>query len=231
MSRSAAVASLNIAHHLPRRARERPWQPALVEPRGKGKDGRRLYTHVTFAQLDQSVDRIAHGLRELGVGRGERALVLVPPGIELIEVIYALFKLGAVPVFVDPGMGRKAFLRAVGDAEPSTVIGVGRAHLALAIAGRKQARTVTRRVCVGPRPLGLIGGIELEQLQASASAEPFPLANTRADELAAILFTSGSTGPAKGVLYEHGMFDAQVALLREVYGLDWTAADSHLHPE
>jgi len=221
VSVATAGETLNIAHHLPRRARERPWQAALVEPRGRDRDGRRLYTHVTFAQLDQSVDRIAHGLRALGVGRGERTLVLVKPGIELIEVIYALFKLGAVPVFVDPGMGRKGFLRAVADAEPRTVVGIAKAHVALKLAGRKQSKDVVRWVCVGPRPLplALCGVEELDQLKASAPAEPFPLANTRPDELAAILFTSGSTGPAKGVLYEHRMFDAQVALLREVYGL------------
>ncbi|MEZ6188138.1 MAG: fatty acid CoA ligase family protein [Planctomycetota bacterium] len=219
MTALAAEDTLNIAHHLPRRARERPWQHALVEPRGVDKDGRRLYTHVTFAQLDRAVDRIAHGLRELGVGRGERSLVLIPPGIELIETIYALFKLGAVPVFVDPGMGRKGFLRAIQAAEPRSVIAIGRAHLALAVAGRRQTKSVVRRVCVGKRPLGFVGGVELAQLEASAPDAPFPLANTRPDELAAILFTSGSTGPAKGVCYAHRMFDAQVALLREVYGL------------
>src|SRR5438105_10023006 len=48
-----------------------------------------------------------------------------------------------------------------------------------------------------------------------------PLATpTQADDTAAILFTSGSTGPAKGVVYTHGVFAAQVEMLRATYGIE-----------
>jgi acyl-coenzyme A synthetase/AMP-(fatty) acid ligase len=45
------------------------------------------------------------------------------------------------------------------------------------------------------------------------------MAETEPDEIAAILFTSGSTGPAKGVVYTHGVFDAQVRMLRDTYDI------------
>ena len=51
-------------------------------------------------------------------------------------------------------------------------------------------------------------------------ATPFPIAPTRADETAAILFTSGSTGPPKGAVYTHAIFIHQVEMLRDLYGIE-----------
>ncbi|RMG09406.1 MAG: peptide synthase [Planctomycetota bacterium] len=215
---AASSARLNIAHHLPRQADERPHQRALVVARGRGRDGRTAYAQLTFAQLDALTDRTAHALRSTGVEPGDRVLILVRPGFELIASIYAVFKIGAVAVFIDPGMGLGPLARCVERIAPRWFIGVSRAHLALTLFGRRALRTVRGRFLVGGGP-GL-GAIDLDALAAACPPTPFPLAPTRADDTAAVLFTSGSTGPAKGVVYEHGMFDAQVRQLRAVYGIE-----------
>ncbi len=209
---------LNIAHHLPRQARERPFQRAVVVPRGRGRDGRVAYAHATFAQLDALCDRYAHALAARGLARGERTLILVRPGIELIALMYAVFKVGAVPVFIDPGMGLRQLVASAARVAPRAFIGVAAAQTALAIAGRRALATVEHRLLVGAG--WGAGAVPLDRLAEAAPDTPFTPAPTRADETAAILFTSGSTGPAKGVVYEHGMFEAQVRMLREAYGIE-----------
>lgn len=207
----------NIAAHLPAQAEARPFTRALVIPRGRGKDGRREYAQVTFRQLNALTDRYAHALAGLGVSRGDRVLILVKPGVELIAVIYAVFKLGAVTVFIDPGMGLKNLVAGVKRVAPKAFVGVSRAQGALAILGRSALESVQVRALVGGG-LGF-GATDLDREAERTTGEPFPLADMSPTDAAAILFTSGSTGPPKGVVYEHGMFQAQVAHMRDVYGI------------
>lgn len=208
----------NIAHHLPRQAAERPYARAVVIPRERGKDGRRAYAQATFLQLNQLCDRYAHALRAAGVQQGQRVLILVKPGAELVAVIYAVFKLGAIAVFIDPGMGLGKLVECVSRIEPAAFVGVSRAQMALALFGRRALATVKVRALVGGG-LGW-GALDLDQAAQRASDQPFEIAPTTASDTAAVLFTSGSTGPAKGVVYQHGMFQAQVDHLREVYGIE-----------
>lgn len=213
----APAAVANIAGHLPAQAAAQPFTRAIVSPRGRGARGEREYAQTTFAQLDALTDRYAHALRGLGVARGDRVLILVKPGAELVAVIYAVFKLGGVAVFIDPGMGLKGLVDGVESVAPRAFVGVSRAQGALAILGRRALRSVEVRACTGGG-FGF-GALDLDRLAAEASGDPFPCQDVSASDEAAILFTSGSTGPAKGVVYEHGMFQAQVAHMREVYGI------------
>jgi acyl-CoA synthetase (AMP-forming)/AMP-acid ligase II len=64
---------------------------------------------------------------------------------------------------------------------------------------------------------GWFGSASLDTLLGAVSERPFNLAATEAEETAAILFTSGATGPPKGAVYTHGMFAAQVEALREMF--------------
>jgi olefin beta-lactone synthetase len=209
---------LNISHWLRERARERPNARAIVAPRGRTPEGRRLYEHVTFAQLDRLIDARAHALSALGVAPGERVTLLVPFGIELIALVYALFRLGAVVTLIDPGMGPRAMVRCLEQLRPAGLIAVPRAHLALSLVGRGLLRAVKHRIRIGKG--WFKAGASLERALATAPDAPFPVAPTRPGDVAAVLFTSGSTGPAKGVVYEHGMLDAQVRCLARVYGIE-----------
>lgn len=213
----------NIARYLRESAERTPDAVAIyapeTSPRGiPGSDAKPPgpasgpWRQLTFRELDQYSDRLAAGLAHYGVRRGDRTLVMVRAGIELIALTFALFKCGAVPVLIDPGMGRQGFLNSVERSKPTAFIGISLAHLArFLFPGR--FRSITHPVTVGPRFLW--GGATLESLLENAP--PLPPVESDPEEMAAILFTSGSTGPAKGVIYTHRMFDAQVQALKRVF--------------
>lgn len=99
----------NIAASLPRLARERPDQIAIRCPGGRGANGMAAYdVTLSYAELDARSDAIAAGLALHGIGRGVRAVVMVRPSPEFFLLMFALFKAGAVPVLVDPGIDKRA---------------------------------------------------------------------------------------------------------------------------
>lgn len=199
---------MNVGAWLPRAAAARPDADAIIAADGEG------WRRIRFRELDTWTDALAHGFTAHGIGRGERTLLLVRAGVELIAVTYALFKAGAVPVLIDPGMGRAGFLKCVKDLGPTSFVGIPLGHVARFLNPSAFA-SVQRHVTVGTR--WLWGGPTLETL-ARPDAGPFPVVDAADDEEAAVLFTSGSTGPAKGVVYTHGNFNAQVRALKACYG-------------
>lgn len=212
-SAAESAAPCNVARFLPDMAERQPEALALRVPRGRGPDGSIRYFDLSFAGLDAEADAWAHRLTQGGILRGSRVLLLVRPGLSLIAICFALFKIGAVPVVIDPGMGLRAFLRCVRRTTPDALVAITRG-IWLARLFRRTFSGTRFRVRVDPdRPLAPPTGA------GRPRPARFPVAPTRADELAAILFTSGSTGAAKGVCYEHGMFEAQVRTLRQVYGI------------
>lgn len=199
----------NIAHFLPAGAAAWPERAAVVAPEG----ARGAWINTTYGELESLSNRIANGLAAQGVRRGARVCVFVTPGRDLIAIVYALFKVGAVPVLADPGMGRERLLAAVERVEPEVLIGVPRAQFARVLF-KGPFRSVRLFVTVGRR-YGW-GGTTLDALVRAGADTPC-LADVAPTDPAAILFTSGSTGPPKGVLYTHGMFGAQVAALHRLY--------------
>lgn len=212
----------NIADRLAESAQAWPEQKAVVAP--ERRSGRLRYRVRTFAELNREVDRLVAGLRVLGVRPGHRIVLMVRPGIEFIALTFALFRLGAVLVLIDPGMGRTNIFRCLDEIEPDGYVAI---PLVQAIrlwkrrtpAFRKARFNVTvgwRVPFLGPTYGDLLrdvaGDIGGELLQSSAG--------TAGPTSAAIIFTSGSTGPPKGVLYEHGMFNAQVDLIRDMYSIE-----------
>jgi len=223
--RESAVAessSFNIASCLPRMAAAVPDHAALIVPRrlagrrAEAASERAAWIRLTFAELERQSNRYANGLESVGIGRGVRVVVMVRPGLEFIGLVFALFKVGAAPVMIDPGMGMRRMVGCIEESRPQAFIGIPPAHL-LRLAHRRRFPLMRTVVTVGRR-LGW-GGASLRDLAAGAS-DRYDIAPTRADEPAAILFTTGSTGPPKGVEYEHGMFHAQVEAIRSGYGIE-----------
>ena len=199
---------LNIAAHLPRMAQLQPDTAAIIFPKGNQS--------LTFQELDRLSDRISHGLVTQGISQGTRTVLMVTPSPEFFALTFALFKVGAVPVLVDPGLGIRNLKKCLAEAQPTAFIGIPKAQVARLLFGwaRQNLKIV---ITVGPRLFW--GGITLDSIIKNAPDQPFSMAETTADDLAAILFTSGSTGPPKGAVYSHGNFSAQVEALKTVYNI------------
>ncbi len=200
----------NIAHTLEQLAQERAGSDAIIVPRSGS------ISKITFRQLDQDSNRLADGLRRTGMAKGDRVLMMVPAGIDFIALTYALFKLGAVPVLIDPGLGRRNVLNCIANAQPRGMIAVPLAHAARKIFS-KTFKGIELNVTVGRR--WFWGGATLNQIRQRGGDDLQPT-RVEPDDPAAILFTSGSTGPSKGVLYSHRMFYQQVELLRRLFHIE-----------
>ncbi len=206
----------NVAAALAEQARAQPDTPAIHTPAGV-RGGKVRYVSASYAELDALSDRYARGLRAFGIGRGSRVALMVPPGLDFFALFFALFKAGTVPVLIDPGIGLKPLKSCLAEAEPEAFIGVTRAQAARVLL-RWSPDTIRLKVTVGPRLFW--GGITLRKLARLGGETGDPvLAATEPDEMAAILFTSGSTGIPKGVVYRHRHFVAQVDMLRDTFGI------------
>ncbi|WP_236829844.1 alpha/beta fold hydrolase [Blastococcus sp. KM273128] len=196
----------------------RPWaslaarahddSPAVVAAAGSS---------VTWAQLARRVDDLAAGLAAAGVRPGDRVAMLLEPSADLTAAVYATWRAGAVIVVADKGLGLRGMRRALRGAAPDHVLG--------STAGLAAARAMGlpgTRVLAGPasarvrRALG--AEHDLAALEALGRTSPAP-AEAPPDADCAVVFTSGATGPAKGVVYTQRQVGAQLELVRAAYRL------------
>jgi acyl-CoA synthetase (AMP-forming)/AMP-acid ligase II len=206
----------NVADRLTAIAAQIPGQIAVVNSS----------TTITFAELDAEATRIARGLLAWGVPPGTRLALLVRPGIAFVALVFGLLRAGMVIVLVDPGLGRRNLVRCLSESEPEGFVAIGLAQAGRAVLRHKFPRAKWN-VTVGRR--WFWGGITLEQLRELGDGTRSVTA-TKADDPAAIVFTSGSTGPPKGVLYTQRMFDTQVAEIQAMYGIEAGGVDLACFP-
>ncbi len=208
----------NIASALSEVAESQPEEVAIYYPKGRAPDGTWRYETMTYSELDEESSNIAAGLHEIGIEAGSRAVLMVEPSIEFFALTFGLFKAAVVPVLVDPGMGLSNLKTCLAEAEPSAFIGVPKAHAARLVL-RWGASTIEHTVTVGRR--WLWGGFKLDQVRKKGAASgEFQAPGVDAEDMAAILFTSGSTGVPKGAVYSHGNFCAQVEFVRATYDIE-----------
>jgi acyl-CoA synthetase (AMP-forming)/AMP-acid ligase II len=214
MDRSAQP-RVNVADRLAEAARERPYAIALATPGRRGG-----WRTITLGELDNDATQAARGLAAMGVGPGKRIALLVKPSVEFVTLVFALLRTGATMVLVDAGLGRKNIVRCLASTEPDGFVAIPIGH-ALRVLKRKQFAKAKLNVTVGRRWFG--GGETLEsvkRLGESAIRNPqSAIAHTIASDPAAIVFTSGSTGPPKGVLYTHETFVTQCAMIQAEYDI------------
>ena len=215
--------SCNIAAALPRLAAEAPDRIAMRYP---GRDGQ-YADALTYAELDRRSDAIAAGLAKRGIVRGSRAVVRVRPTPEFFLLMFALFKAGAVPVLVDPGIDKRALKQCLDEAEPHAFIGIPLAMFARTLLG--WAKKTTRvRITTGQR--AWLAAAPLAQVEQDGAGAGAQLPDTAPDDMAGLLFPSGSTGVPKGVVYRHRHFMAQIGMLGGAFDIEAGGVDMPTFP-
>ena len=170
---------------------------------------------ITDAAADASVTRpefaalvatYAEALHHRGVRTGNRIAVLVPPSIDLIAVVYACWRIGAVAVIADRGLGLRGLKSAIRASRVNHVIGPVKAVAASRLLRWAPNASMIRLSKLSRSPV-------VSKLEFVSAPEP------TADDPAAVLFTSGATGPAKGVRYTHRQLYAQRDALQKAYNI------------
>jgi len=186
---------------------EFPDREAVIFAAGGHSGALPEYHQLTYAELDDWSDAIAERLTAARVARGTRTIVLVTPGPELYAVLYGLFKIGAVPVLIDPGMGLWKMVRCLRAADAEAFIGVPQAHAARVVFGA-YFRRIRLAVTVGSRWFWR-GPTLASWGRKAVAAVPVRDPAPDGDPLL-IAYTTGSTGPAKAVVLTHGNISAMV---------------------
>lgn len=209
-------ANYNIAQTLHQRAHEQPYQQAIIYPCGKSQ-GRTSYTQLNYRQLEKRSHLIAMTLMREGVKPGQKVVLMVPPSLDFFALTFALFHLGAIPVFIDPGLGIRGIGSSLEGIRPQAFIGIRKAHLARQLFSWNKGRWEQLVVTDGFWPG--CAYLQKKMKAADQTTHLVPLHHCDEKDPAAILFTSGSTGRPKGALYTHQNFRAQIALLKRTYDI------------
>jgi olefin beta-lactone synthetase len=210
----------NISQTLSDRAREMPERTGLISKKISG------YGYWSFQQLYENTNCYANALTRVGVKKGDRVILMVAPSMEFVCLTFALFKMGAVIILVDPGMGYRNLTKCINSVQPDVFIGIPKAHF-FRKCFSSSFKTVRLNICVG-LSLGFLGISFNKSIKKEETH--FVQCETSKDDLAAIIFTTGSTGPPKGVQYTHSIFSAQLALIEKYYGISKDDIDQPAFP-
>jgi acyl-coenzyme A synthetase/AMP-(fatty) acid ligase len=198
----------NIAAALTRIAETHSEKIGLVAPNKMG------YRQWSFMELEIGSNRFAAALSAAGVSHGQRVMLMVRPSMEFICLTFALFRMGAVIILIDPGMGYRNLLDCISNVRPEVLIGIPRGQIFSRLFPAA-FKTVRLRICVGKSFFCL--GRSLDAICRKSGITEYEPVATGVNDPAAILFTTGSTGPPKGVCYTHGIFKAQLEIIRDYY--------------
>ncbi|MFA6568048.1 MAG: AMP-binding protein, partial [Victivallales bacterium] len=190
----------------------------------QGEKGRR----VTFGQLNSMSNAYACEFRRTGIARGTKVLLMLRPGVDFIAAVFAVFKIGAIPVLIDPGMGLRNLLSCIRKTSPEAMIGISKAHW-VRLLFPFFFNTVRISIVHGAFAPPWITKLEM-LLKKNNRDGRFKCEETKLDDTAAIVFTTGSTGPPKGVVYTHGIYVAQLDIISKTYGAGPSETDLPAFP-
>lgn len=206
---------MNVADQISTIAKELPNKRSVVATSGKDGFGQYRYVHYTFKQLEAKINSFSNALVDSGVKKGDKALLFVKPCLDFSALAFALFKVGAIPVFIDPGMGRKPFLEAIKNSKPKIIIGLPKVFVLKSLFPRVFKSVKIQFVYAKASFFGVPSIIQ----KAKIKSPLFISSNVEPGDTAAILFTSGGTGKPKGVVYGHDIFIAQTKALQAEFSL------------
>lgn len=199
---------MNIAELLQVQARERPDAAAIIERGGT----------VTFAELEHAAGRMAALLQADGLRAGDGVLVFQPMSGELYIILSALFRLGAVAMFLDPSAGRQHMERCCEIYPPRAIIASPRAQFLRWVS--PGLRRIPKRYVCGRFFPGTSSLRRIKRFAPLARIEP------AADAMPALVtFTSGTTGAPKAALRTHGFLGVQHRVLVTHLSLEPGQAD------
>ncbi len=188
---------MNVALHL--------WSMAARAPGAVALEVQATGERLTFSELAGRASALARALEARGIGRGDRVVLMVRPGTDFAALTFAVLALGAVAVFIDPGLGLRRLMDCITQARPKAIIAERIVH-ALTALHRRALADVKVRISIGRWP----GATCISRLRGCVPAGFAPLA-VSPDDGAIIAFTSGATGSPKGVLLQHSVLAAQLA--------------------
>jgi acyl-CoA synthetase (AMP-forming)/AMP-acid ligase II len=215
----------NIAARLPLLAKKYPTRIAVSAPiKGKpvNKEKGFIYEELTFSELEERSNLYASQLHHLGLKRGKKVLMFIRPGLDFSAMTFAIFRAGLIPIFIDPGMGRKNLLNAVTQIKPDGLIAEPEVHF-MRLLFPKAFRSVKYFVTTKGLTWGKMAS--LRKWKHLSGPQTTLMEYMEPVDTAAILFTSGGTGSPKGVRYTHKIFNAQVDRLREMFNLNEEEVD------
>ncbi len=210
--------AINIAETFTCVAKEQGERIAVIEARNGKK--------ISFNDLDSRADAYANFFASEGICAGDVTILMVTPSIDFICLTLALFKVGTPVVLIDPGMGFKNLLRCIERVQPKFLIGIPKAIL-FSKMFPKPFHTVKKTFCCG-NSIRIFGPDITKDIPLVGTE--YPVYKPTETDLAAIIFTTGSTGPPKGVRYEHSIFSAQLRLIKEYYSIGQEDVDQPAFP-
>ncbi len=204
----------NISELITYQAKKFPDKTSIALAKKKMTGGYK-YPSYTFTQLDKRINKISNRLSNLGVKPSDKVLFFVKPNLDFSAITFALFRLGATTVFIDPGMKKEYFLEAIEEVKPDVLIGIPRVHIFRHFKARYFANIklfITTGKFFNLKSHSIYRGLK----QADDKFTPFKPSD---NSLAAILYTSGGTGKPKGVCYTHNTFIHQTKMLQKEFNL------------
>ncbi len=210
---STAPVPSNVGFRLKKIVEAHGDQTAIVELTGTSSPAR--HRSIDFATLDRDSDRIAAGLRSLGIPAGGRLVLAVPPGIDFVTCVVAMLKARLVMILIDPGMPREHLVQCLSDAEPIGFIAPPKLQAIRWLMRRRFPHSRYHVVAGRSRWWGLP---TLDAFRRNDQLQ-LPSEGGLLDDQAAIIFTTGSTGPPKGVRYDHRQFWQQIDQIRDRFDL------------
>lgn len=198
---------INISDLVFRQAVQTPEKAAVLHPK-----------RTTYKLLCKRIDSFASSFLKTGIKAGDRSVVLIKPGTDMVAVVLALVRIGAIPVLIDPGMGIGALTKALARISPSALVG---SSAAMCIRYLWPQRMSDVRIWISSC-----------QLKAWKNKKPdsYQVYKASPGEQMAVFFTSGSTGPAKAVEYTSEMIGAQLELLKKHFGYQTDETDLCTYP-
>jgi acyl-CoA synthetase (AMP-forming)/AMP-acid ligase II len=182
-----------------------------IQEQAKLLPGKRAVVHgtefYTFREFEERSNQMAHYFESIGINRGKRTLLFVKPCLDFSVITFALFKVGAIPVLIDPGMGMRNLLRSIAQVKPYAMISMDIVHW---------IRRINRRPFSSVEVNVFLGDLFRGMKEFPVNYNPVRVTS---DDFSAILFTSGGTGIPKGVEYTHGILNAQTEILQNLFKL------------